>query len=79
MCALYFQIFFSIELVKQVYHIRLKKTKQARTALLKAIVLCNGITPADKEASINLVIIPSVSLKTYIYFMGFYMILQSMD
>lgn len=78
MCALYFQIFFSIELVKQVYHSRLKKT-QARTALLKAIVLCNGITPADREASINLVIIPSVSLKTYIYFMGFYMKLQSMD
>lgn len=53
--------------------------KKARTALLKTIVLCNGITPADREASINLAIIPSVSLKTYISFMGFYMKLQSMD
>lgn len=80
LCALsIFRFFFSIELVKQVYHNRLKKIKQARTALLKTIVLCNGITPADREASINLAIIPSVSLKTYISFMGFYMKLQSMD
>lgn len=35
---------------------------------MRTIVLCSGITPADREASINLAIIPSVSLKTYILY-----------
>lgn len=46
---------------------------------MRTIVLCNGITPADGESSINLAIIPFVSLKIYISFMGFYIKLQSMD
>lgn len=80
LCALsIFRFFFLSNLSNRYIIIGLKKTKQARTALLKTIVLCNGITPADREASINLAIIPSVSLKTYISFMGFYMKLQSMD